>query len=552
MEGRPKMRLLYSARPLRSGAACLVAGLSLTALPVLSAQAQNAPVTITIDVAANRRPISPLIYGMNYADANLSDLNCPIHRQGGNNLSRYNWKINADNRGNDWYYESIPETSATPSGRYFAFVDNNKAAGTESMVTVSTIGWVGKLGANRAKTASFRVSKYGAQKSVDPWWKDAGNGVRTDGTKITANPNDANVPSGLTFQTGFVNSLISRYGLAASGGVRYYLMDNEPALWYATHRDVHPTGAKMDEIYTKIRDYGKMVKTQDPGAIICGPEEWGWTGYFYSGYDSQYGGLHGWSYLPDRVAHGNRDFIPWLLQSLKADETASGKRALDVLSLHYYPQGGEFSNNISTTMQLQRNRSTRSLWDVNYVDYSWINQKIYLIPRMKQWVNSYYPGLKTAITEYSWGADAYASGAIAQADVFGIFGREGVDIATRWTAPSKNTPTYNAIKMYRNYDGAKSSFGDVSVSASGPNPDVLAAFASQDSATGSLKVMFVSKALMGDTPVTMNLSNFVAAGGAQVYQWTGATNAITRLPDLTTSTFSVPPQSITLIVVPGQ
>ena len=27
------------------------------------------------------------------------------------------------------------------------------------------------------------------------------------------------------------------------------------------------------------------------------------------------------------------------------------------------------------------------------------------------------------------------------------------------------------MKMYRNYDGNKSTFGDTSVSASGPNPD---------------------------------------------------------------------------------
>jgi len=43
-----------------------------------------------------------------------------------------------------------------------------------------------------------------------------------------------------------------------------------------------------------------MVKNVDPGALVLAPEEWGWSGYFYSGYDQQYGGDHGWSYLPDR------------------------------------------------------------------------------------------------------------------------------------------------------------------------------------------------------------------------------------------------------------
>ena len=48
-------------------------------------RAQNAPVTITIDAGLNRHTISPLIYGLAYASAaQLSDLNCPLNRSGGN------------------------------------------------------------------------------------------------------------------------------------------------------------------------------------------------------------------------------------------------------------------------------------------------------------------------------------------------------------------------------------------------------------------------------------------------------------------------------------
>ena len=80
-------------------------------------------------------------------------------------------------------------------------------------------------------------------------------------------------------------------------------------------------------------------------------------------------------------------------------EAANGKRLLDVFSVHYYPQGGEFGDDTSTNMQLTRNKSTRSLWDPNYVDPTWINNTVMLVPRLKNWVATYYPGLKTAITE---------------------------------------------------------------------------------------------------------------------------------------------------------
>ena len=104
--------------------------------------------------------------------------------------------------------------------------------------------------------------------------------------------------------------------------------------------------------------------------------------------------------------------------------------------MHYYPQGGEFSDDVSTAMQLRRNRSTRSLWDPNYVDETWIDDKVQLIPRLKGWVNTYYPGTQIGITEYNWGAESHINGATTQADILGIFGREGLDLATRWTTPA--------------------------------------------------------------------------------------------------------------------
>ena len=118
---------------------------------------------------------------------------------------------------------------------------------------------------------------------------------------------------------------------------------------------------------------------------------------------------------------------------------------LDVFTVHWYPQGGEaFSNDVSPAMSTLRNRSTRSLWDPNYTDQSWINNRVQLIPRIRGWVNTHYPGLQIGITEYNWGAEGFINGATTQADVYGIFGREGLDMATRWTTPGASTPTYKA------------------------------------------------------------------------------------------------------------
>jgi hypothetical protein len=204
--------------------------------------------------------------------------------------------------------------------------------------------------------------------------------------------------------------------------------------------------------------------------------------------------------------------------------------------------------------QLLRNQCTRQFWDSNYVDPSWINSVIMLIPRMKSWVATNYPGTKTGVTEYNWGAEPSMNGATAQADLLGIFGREGLDLATRWTTPDSGTPTYLAMKLYRNYDGNQSAFGDTSVAATVPNPDNLSAFAAIRTNDNALTIMVVNKVLTGSTPFSLSLANFAGSGTAQVWQL-ASTNNITRLADLPygggTISNTLPAQSITLFVLPA-
>jgi hypothetical protein len=521
--------------------------------------AQNPAVSIAIDTAANRHAINPNIYGVAYGDATtLPQLNAPVNRLGGNNTSRYNWLLNADNKDADWYFESIGYTSATAGEVGDTFISNSKAGGAQALVTIPMIGWVANLGPSRGKLASFSQAKYGTQTGNDwQWYPDAGNGIlASTGKQITGNdPNDADVPADATFQQAWVQHIVNKWGAAGAGGLRYYILDNEHSIWFSTHVDVHPTGATMDEIKTKILTYAGMIKTVDPTALVVGPEEWGWSGYLYSGYDQQYGSLNGWGgSLPDRANHGGMDYLPWLLSQLKANTVAGGLPPLDVFTVHYYPQGGEFSNDTSSTTQLLRNRSTRSLWDPNYVDESWINTQVELIPRLKNWVSTYYvAGTPVGITEYNWGGESSINGATTQADIFGIFGREGLDLATRWTVPDPSTPTFKAMQMYRNYDGAKSTFGDTSVSATVPNPDNVSAFAALRSSDNALTVMVINKYLTGSTPATINLSHFPAATAAHAWQLT-ASNAIQQLADVPVAggaiTAQLPQQSITLFVIP--
>ena len=146
----------------------LLATATLSLLVWTAAMAQNPTASITVNASASRRAIDPRIYGIAYGTtAQLNDLNVPLNRYGGNNTSRYNWQLNADNRGQDWYFESIPEASATPGERGNTFISTTQSGGARPMITIPMLDWVGKFGSNRSKLASFSQAKYGQQTAND-------------------------------------------------------------------------------------------------------------------------------------------------------------------------------------------------------------------------------------------------------------------------------------------------------------------------------------------------------------------------------------------------
>jgi hypothetical protein len=228
--------------------------------------------------------------------------------------------------------------------------------------------------------------------------------------------------------------------------------------------------------------------------------------------------------------------------------------------LHYYPH----LNNVALSpagnaeTQALRLRSTRSLWDPTYQDEGWISdvtdEPVQFIPRMKQWVDNNYPGTKLAITEYNWGALDHINGALAQADVLGIFGREGLDLATLWGPPEIDEPGTFAFRMYRNYDGSGSAFGETSVQASSADQGQVSIYAAQRASDGALTLVIINKTGQGLTS-DVSLAHFTPAAYAQVYRYS-ATNlgAIVQLADqaFSGSGFSAlfPANSITLVVIP--
>jgi hypothetical protein len=566
----------------------------------LSPPATAAGPALTVDAGNQTHAINPYIYGMNaylLDAATAKATNITIDRWGGDSTSRYNYQLDVTNSAADWYFENGDGTGgdgASPVAGVKAFdalVVSNNTIGAKTLGTVPVQGWVAK----DSSSCSFPASTYPSQYSFDPYNPQCGDGELPDQSNITGNvPTVTSTAVGPSWAGGWVSYLAGKFGTAANGGVAIYDLDNEPDWWDATHRDVHPLPFTYDELVNNDVATALAIKTADPTAEVSGPVISFWWDYFYSKKDVESGWNSGnpcyepWSNPIDREAHNGTPLIDYYLQQFKAYETNNNVRLLDYVDLHTYFAANYNGSGVGLTTagdtgeQQARLNSTRVFWDPTYTDPNYpqpnyTNDANYtsscspplqapqLIPMMKTWVANDYPGTKTAITEYNWGGLEAISGALAQADILGIFGSYGLDLGTLWptTNPTAQVPGMMAFEIYRNYDGAKSTFGDVALASTSADQGKLSVYGALRTADGMVTVVVINKTY-GDLTATLSLANLTPNGTAKVFLFSNANLAgivaqpdVTVTPPLAGSTTSTvgttfPAQSITLLVVPKQ
>jgi hypothetical protein len=557
---RPRDRLAVLGCALSLLGVTLGAGVSHAGAP------QGGP-RLSVDVARGRHAISPDIYGVNFAaTGSARSLGLTLDRWGGNSTTRYDYQTGVHNTGSDWYFENIPPQSTTIKP-HDAMIKADRGAGLRTILTVPLIGWTPKAGSpsKHPYACGFPRSAFANQDSFDPYDAHCGNGQH-NGKNVSGNdPTVTSKAIGPAWVKAWVQALRTSYGSAAHGGVAYIEMDNEPSLWDSTQRDVHPHPLTYQELLSRTESYAAAVKSADASVKVIGPSDWGWCAYLFSAADPGH-----CSTGADRQAHGGMALVPWYLRQLRAWQAQHGKRLLDVLDEHYYPQadGVSLAPAGDAATQALRLRTTRSLWDPTYTDESWISDTapggvaVALIPRLRGWVAAEYPGTRLGISEYDFGGLESLNGALAQADVLGIFGREGLSLATLWGAGPADQPWAYAFRMFRDSDGHGARFGSTSVQALSFDPaqadranggqDALSIYAAQRP-DGTLTVMVINKTAQALTS-DLTLTGFTPAAAAQVWRYSAADlSGIQHLADVAvggqtlTATYSA--SSITLLVL---
>jgi hypothetical protein len=453
-----------------------------------------------------------------------------LNSWGGNPSTRFNWQIgHAWNAGRDWFFRN-GNYGPTEGSASDNFVSEAAAAGVQMRLAVPTLGWVAKDDNN--STCSFPLAN-GECSDVPE--------SKCDNQIEIADPNRANVPSNAESVQQWMRHLFDDKAF----DIRFIAMDNEPELWGHTHYDVHPDCTTYQEILDKYIEYATAVREVAPAAELTGPVTCCW--YFY--WNSAAGEV-------DKLQHQGQDFLPWFLDQVRQHDDQAGRRSLDVLDIHYYP-ADLYNQNADLQTAAHRLRSTRSLWDPSYADESWINEPVQLIPRLQTLINEHYPGLRLMISEWNWGADETMNGALAIADVLGIYGRENLYSAAYWTYPPVDSPGFHAFKMYTNYDDQGGRFGGQeggsSIQTSSEDPNRVTSYAAVDTSGKRLYLMLINKDPEAVVNAKIDLNGFPYTSQAELYLYRNddlnriRQNAIVVEPE--DLQLTLPAYSITLLIL---
>jgi mannan endo-1,4-beta-mannosidase len=531
----------------------LVTGVTAPALSILP----PGSISVDIDTNSEQSAISPYIYGANQMWSTFNtetETFWTARRFGGNRATAYNWENNSSNAGkednnksDDFWGQALnvpTDQMNVPAIAITKYHDKNLSYGWYSLLTLQMAGYVAKD--KNGTVASSEVAPSTRWDSV----------AFTKGSAFS-------YPPSLTDNSVYIDELldylVKKYGSASGGsGIKGYALDNEPGLWSESHPLMHPNKVTCDELIKKSIDCAKVVKKADPQADVFGPAFYGLNDYMSLQDAPDWAATYAASYTW---------FLDLYLDKFKAASATEGKRLLDVLDIHWYPEakgGGKRitfdafdANNVYCNKA--RVQAPRSLWDPFFTENSWISQWhpefLPLLPRIKTSINTYYPGTKLAITEYNYGGDPHITGGIAQADFLGVIGKLGVYYATYWAVHSPQNYASSAFRLYRDYDGSGSKYGNTSVKAAltdNENGSVFASISGTDDS--SLHVIAINKNFDYSADFTFRIYSGRNYISARAWAFDSSSSSITErnsVPSITNNTFtySIPKLSVFHFVI---
>jgi hypothetical protein len=185
------------------------------------------------------------------------------------------------------------------------------------------------------------------------------------------------------------------------------------------------------------------------------------------------------------------------------------------------------------------------------VDESWINDRMRVLPLLREWIEQNHPGIGISIREWNFGAETHMSGGLATAEVLGRFGTKRVTSAYYWTSPADNSPAFWAFRAFRNFDGAGGRFLDWFVPVK-TNGTMTSLFASRDANRSHVIALLLNRAPLTPLAPRVTFDGCSSPLTARAFTYTGDREGFKKLNVSTqgkTLEATVAPYSITVIDV---
>jgi hypothetical protein len=462
-------------------------------------------VQVSVDINAERKEISPLIFGINNALSDnqgnplsaaqwqrLRDAGVRMVREfGGNNGTKYNWRLKLSSHP-DWYNNVYAH-----NWNYAAQSLQTNLPGIQGMWCFQLIGKAASNTSNNFNDWAYNNSN---------WWSGVAQNLAGGGTVnpagggqalVNGNPDLYLMNWNADSTTGILDHWFNSLGLDQQD-VTYWSMDNEPEIWNGTHDDVMPVQSGAEEFMQKYFETAKKARALFPGIKLLGPvpcNEWQW---------------YNWNNTTILYNDTSYCWLEFFIKRIAEEQQQSGIRLLDVLDLHFYPESSDFSN----ILQVHR-----VFFDENYVypgangvknvNGSWDNNqnKEYIFKRCNDWLTKHL-GTNHGVTLSLSEMDVNTSNANIVANWYASmllsFAKNGVEVFTPW---SWKTGMWEVLHLFSNYSRA------FSVRAVSGNETYLSAFATANSTNDSITLILVNRSQTQTYQVESQFAGFNLLNG---------------------------------------
>lgn len=456
---------------------------------------------VTVDAAGPRTAVSPYIFGMNNALSDdpaqpraetdwqrLRDVGVRMLREnGGNNATKYNWRRKITSHP-DWYNNVYPHDWDFAVQSLY-----QNLPGVQGM-------WAFQLLGKAASTRAWNFDDWTYNRGQ--WWVGVTNNWAGGGGPATGDGDPSTYlmdwPADST--VGILSHWFSEHGLGLDRTqLRYWSMDNEADIWYATHDDVVRTAMPIEEFLLRYFEVAKKARALFPDIRLVGPvatNEWQW---------------YNWADAKIRSGGKSYTYLEYFIKRVAEEEAASGLRLLDVLDIHFYP----FEANAADILQLHR------VWFDRGYQYPGANgvkcsgtgdwdesiRSEHILARCREWLDSYFgPGhdIGLGVSEMGIQGDDPNVTALWYASTLGVFADEGVELFAPWYWKAG---MWEVLHLFSRYTR------EWSVPAVSSMSETVSAHASIDTAGDSLTVMLLNRGQSISEEARVRLDHFPVADG---------------------------------------